>query len=165
MSNGATHAKVTTITAVPVGMLAMVSSGDNFGITAVSVAGCLFGLVCEPDLDQPGITQSEGRLLHHRFMWPVGVFWFAVWYPYARLIPHRSWASHLPVVGTAIRLIYLVSVLGFMGAILSPIFPNLIDSVIVLVSQVPTDYAIVFFVSLATADVMHWIWDGMPVQW
>lgn len=34
--------------------------------------------------------------------------WFAFWWPYAWLIPHRSPISHWPVLGTLIRLVYIL---------------------------------------------------------
>jgi uncharacterized metal-binding protein len=37
--------------------------------------------------------------------------WQILWYPYALLIPHRSAWSHAPVMGTALRLLYLAALL------------------------------------------------------
>jgi uncharacterized metal-binding protein len=33
--------------------------------------------------------------------------WRIFWYPYSKIMPHRSIASHLPLIGTAIRVGYL----------------------------------------------------------
>ncbi len=44
-----------------------------------------------------------------------------IWHPYQKLIPHRNWKSHAPVLGSLLRLLYL-------GACLSPLwlmFPDL----------------------------------------
>ena len=50
------------------------------------------------------VRSSAGRLL--------AGLWFAVWWPYARLIPrHRHPLSHFPLVGTAGRVIYLSAIL------------------------------------------------------
>jgi uncharacterized metal-binding protein len=38
--------------------------------------------------------------------------WRSLWLPYAQLIPHRSWVSHAPVIGTILRLVYLVFMTG-----------------------------------------------------
>jgi uncharacterized metal-binding protein len=37
-----------------------------------------------------------------------------IWLPYQKFIPHRHWLSHAPVIGSAVRLLYL-------GVLLSPV--------------------------------------------
>ncbi len=68
-------------------------------------AGCIAGIFVTPDLDQEGISHSENTLIKATF--GVGFLWLMLWYPYAKLIPHRSPLSHFPVLGTALRLLYL----------------------------------------------------------
>jgi uncharacterized metal-binding protein len=38
----------------------------------------------------------------------------SIWLPYQKFIPHRHWLSHAPVIGSAVRLLYL-------GVLLSPV--------------------------------------------
>jgi uncharacterized metal-binding protein len=43
-----------------------------------------------------------------RWLAPLRYLWVALWWPYAKLIPHRSFCSHGPLVGTAGRLLWLL---------------------------------------------------------
>jgi hypothetical protein len=57
--------------------------------------GCLLGVLLTPDLD---LSENErARNL-----------WYLLWWPYGKLFHHRSRLSHLPVVGTGIRLAYVL---------------------------------------------------------
>lgn len=58
-------------------------------------AGVLAGVLLTPDLD---LSENE----HARNLW------YAYWWLYGKLLHHRSRLSHLPVVGTAFRLAYLL---------------------------------------------------------
>jgi uncharacterized metal-binding protein len=58
-----------------------------------------------PDLDQEGYSALEIEAV--RALGPLGYLWLALWWPYAKLIPHRSFWSHGPLVGTAGRLLWL----------------------------------------------------------
>lgn len=107
MSSGKAHAMATKLLAIPAGAAAvLVVPGDVLAVASLGALGCLTGLVIDPDLDVDGITRSEWQLLK-RF-WILGMVWVVLWWPYARLIPHRSPLSHFPVMGTAGRLLYLV---------------------------------------------------------
>ena len=68
MADGRTHGTVTVILATAGGLLCTAFTG-NLAECAVASAGCLFGLVCDPDLDQPGVgreTLDAGdRLVRH----------------------------------------------------------------------------------------------------
>lgn len=68
--------------------------------------GCLLGIILTPDLDQIGISSSEWGMV--KKLGPIGFLWCALWWPYAVSTRHRSPVSHLPLLGTAIRLIYCV---------------------------------------------------------
>jgi uncharacterized metal-binding protein len=78
--------------------------------------GCLLGIILTPDLDQIGISKSEWGLV--KKLGPLGFIWMALWWPYAVSIKHRSLLSHLPVLGTAIRLIYCAALLIIIWTIL-----------------------------------------------
>jgi len=68
-------------------------------------AGCLAGIFLTPDLDQEGLSRSENTLI--KWSLGLGFLWLMLWYPYAKLIKHRSPLSHFPFLGTAGRLLYL----------------------------------------------------------
>jgi uncharacterized metal-binding protein len=90
-----------------------VSAGGTLAFTL----GCLAGLVITPDLDiqrftyaQQVVRRSGGRL--GRLL---AGLWYALWWPYAHLIPyHRHPLSHLPVLGTLLRVLYLALILAGM---------------------------------------------------
>ena len=68
--------------------------------------GCLSGIILSPDLDIPNRTRSE--YLVYRYMGKIlGGVWFVLWWPYGKLIPHRSPLSHMPILGTALRMVYM----------------------------------------------------------
>ena len=94
MSTGRTHDQI-TLGSLP--LVAGLSLGltHNPGITLSLSGAFLFsGLMFGPDLDIYSIQfQRWGPLK-------------ILWLPYQKAIPHRSWLSHGPVIGTALRLLY-----------------------------------------------------------
>jgi uncharacterized metal-binding protein len=79
--------------------------------TLMICAGYLFGgLMLEPDLDSYSI---------HYKRWG----WFRwIWLPYRGSIRHRSPYSHAPIMGTTLRVVYLLAWMGlaaFLGVALS----------------------------------------------
>lgn len=88
--------------------------------------GCLLGIALTPDLDQVGVSKSEWGLV--KWLGPVGFLWMAFWWPYARVIPHRSPWSHLPGLGTLGRILYSIILLSLIWIILGrpalPVIPE-----------------------------------------
>lgn len=75
-----------------------------FSALALST-GTLAGLFLTPDLDIDAGSMSEEEV---RKISPFGEnIWWVYWFPYRRLIQHRSPLSHFPIIGTLGRLIYL----------------------------------------------------------
>jgi uncharacterized metal-binding protein len=70
-----------------------VAAGFGFG-------GLMFG----PDLDIKSVQLARWGI----FRW--------IWYPYRRLLRHRSFFSHGPIVGTLLRLVYLGLWIAVIGA-------------------------------------------------
>lgn len=67
--------------------------------------GALGNLFLTPDLDIDAGSMSEEEV---RKISPLGEnIWWIYWFPYRRLIPHRSPLSHWPIIGTFGRLLYL----------------------------------------------------------
>ena len=74
-------------------------------------AGCAVGLVVTPDLDVRQRSTHSETIMRHSGGCLGGVLWSLLWLPYAYLIPrHRRPLSHWPVIGTALRLLYLLAV-------------------------------------------------------
>lgn len=94
MASGRSHDRATWLLALPYGALWW----PWLGLTGAAVASLSFlvgGLLLSPDLD----TRSNPT----RRWGPLRV----LWWPYRRLLSHRSLVSHAPVIGTAGRLLYL----------------------------------------------------------
>lgn len=117
-------------------------------IPSTVLLGLGAGILITPDLDVDHRTAEEARLW--RIFPPLGWAWQIIWYPYALLIPHRSPWSHAPLMGTAVRLLYLGALLygaqtlagyNWIGALLS--WPGL-------------PWALLGW---AAQDTLHWLLD------
>lgn len=110
MPSGEVHADTSKALTVPlmlgVPFLAEELPGDLLPLIAGFAAGggSLVGIFLSPDLDIDHKTISETILIEKGKLF--GYLFFVYWYPYARLIAHRSTWSHTPLLGTFIRLLY-----------------------------------------------------------
>lgn len=152
MANGKQHAAASLLAAIPTGLIAGVIAGDPL-LGASATAGCIAGVFVTPDLDQPTISKSESFIVRHIPV--VGWQWLALWDLYSRIIPHRHILSHLPILGTAIRRMYIALWSCLIKAIqgMSIALPN---------GRVLT-VEIGSFIGLTVSDSLHWIMDGCPV--
>jgi uncharacterized metal-binding protein len=107
MPDGKTHAFATVAATVATPFLV---NGLGVGATpnhiAAAAAGCLLGVLITPDLDVNHGCDAM-REIRRRLGKTPAQLWRSIWYPYAILVPHRSWISHLPIAGTVFRLGYL----------------------------------------------------------
>jgi len=105
MPSGRIHAATTVALSLAAGVGAYTQNQPVPVITALA-GGCLAGLLLSPDLDvdQGSISMKFAR---RSFGCLVGLIWAIYWKPYSAIIPHRSWLSHLPVISTALRLLYM----------------------------------------------------------
>ena len=111
-------------------------------------AGAFTGLAILPDLDlDKGCTATKAFLP-----------WRVIWWPYSRLVRHRSWVSHLPVVSTAIRLLYLAAWLVIPALYVWRNWPGAWNNLAALALV----YAPFAFLGLCAADTAHWIMDNRP---
>ncbi len=108
MASGRRHERATTLLALPFGLLWW----PGLGPTGVAVAGLAFllgGLWLSPDLDTRSRATARWGPLR------------LLWWPYRRLLSHRSLLSHSPLLGTAGRLAYLAGALVLAAAALHPL--------------------------------------------
>ncbi len=107
MSDGKTHAIATIVAAGGVGSALFFLSGEPLSIAAAFAGGCLAGLIMTPDLDVRHSTESQ-RLVRNTGGCLTGMLWSWFWWPYSHLLipSHRHPLSHLPLLGTAVRLGY-----------------------------------------------------------
>ncbi|MEO0869003.1 MAG: DUF2227 family putative metal-binding protein [Cyanobacteria bacterium J06642_11] len=105
-----------------------------------AAGGALVGLWLSPDLD---CVHSQAK----RRWRSLGLGW--LWYPYRQIVPrHRHPLSHLPILGTAGRLVYLGWPLLVWG---DPAW------------LIWWTWAVAATVGLAVADLGHWVADGCPL--
>lgn len=148
MPSGRTHAKIWLYGApVAIAIAAHnVMTSPTPAAAAGIIAGYTLGRWIDPDLDQFGITSAEWRAVRElRFL---GVLIAMYFMPYAYLVPHRSFISHAPVIGTAIRLVYMAA-------------PWI--ALAILLQWIPPDWFISgtvgLFAGLALSDGFHWAAD------
>jgi len=113
--------------------------------------GCLAGALLTPDLDV-----NNGSISNHHarrtFGSVVGVVWEVIWKPYSWIIPHRSPLSHMPVLGTAIRLFYLSCVVYLVLSLVGIAVPTVVPAAL------PWWLPFVF-IGLVLSDTLHWFLD------
>lgn len=111
---------------MPSGKVHLVASLVTTGVAAVAYAvyqplpietaafagiGMLAACVITPDLDVDGRTHEEAVFYSVPLVGPLlGILWQTYWAPYALAIPHRSWLSHGPLIGTALRMVYTLAI-------------------------------------------------------
>ena len=128
MASGSSHDRGTWVLALPFGLLCWPVMGWGGSATA-ALAFLIGGLLLSPDLDtrsRPTRRWGPLRLL---------------WWPYRRVLRHRSLLSHGPLLGTLGRLAYLVGVVLALAGLLAP-------------WGAPTP-----------VDLLHWgqqLWRGQP---
>jgi uncharacterized metal-binding protein len=153
MASGRAHDRATWALALPFGALWW----PWLGLTGVAVAaGCflLGGLLLSPDLDtRSNATRRWGPLR-------------LLWWPYRRLLSHRSLVSHTPLLGSAGRLLYLallVLTLCLLGRPLgAPTPAQLVGSVRWLWEQQRL-LLIAALVAVEASAWLHLIQDGDPM--
>lgn len=108
MANGVTH---TTLTAVSTAACFYASvQWVNAGMPdagAGLAVGAVLGHFITPDIDHHHHTIEEKRIAK-LFGKKAGRYWSAFWAPYEVLMKHGSWLSHVPVIGTGLRIIYVL---------------------------------------------------------
>lgn len=140
MPSGKTHAKTTAI----VGAVSTLYPFTDIVSVVLFSSGCFIGLVIYPDLDVD-VGNYGYHIIRVVFGRKLAKVWGWFWWAYAKIIPHRSWISHFPVVGTAIRVAYI----GL------PLF--------VLISTLGYNYEyenlLFMFYGLALVDAVHFVMD------
>lgn len=152
MASGRDHDRATWLLALPFGALWWPLLGLE-GVICGAAAFLAGGLWLSPDLD----TRSNPTRRWGPLRW--------LWWPYRRLLVHRSLLSHGPLIGSACRLIYLaVLVLGFSALLIplgAPSPAQLLDSAAVLWGS-RRPLLVVALVGIEASAWLHLIQDGDP---
>lgn len=104
MAGGKRHAQATKrrlLWLLPVSGIGYLIEPQCIGLAVGSVIGHLL----TPDIDHHYTTYEELRI--YRYNKLLGFLWWLYWLPYERIVPHRG-ISHVPIVGTATRFVYLL---------------------------------------------------------
>lgn len=159
MPSGRTHDRITFVCLVPVVVLGLLISRDFF-LTLILAATFVFsGLMFGPDLDIHSVQYNR---------W--GCF-KPLWLPYRKMLRHRSIFSHGPVIGTVLRLIYLLTiviVLAMVGVAIAQIiwgFPwnwqTFIHNVVNLIATKYNSQAITAGIGLELGAMSHALSDSL----
>lgn len=154
MASGTVHTRATLVISLPASIGVGLALGVSAGVGAL--CGCLSGIPLTPDLDQITISKSEWSIV--RYLPIVGWVWLGLWDLYARAVPHRSWLSHAPVIGTLGRLVYLIII----GGLLSSAYYGFTDrwlNFLPLWAFAQSRWFIGWVVGLMISDVMHLLGD------
>ena len=160
MASGQDHDRATLIFSAPAGLLSGFWLGWRMGmLTAAAFAWG--GLWLSPDLD----TRSRALKRWGILSW--------IWHPYRSLIPHRSLFSHGPLIGTGLRLAWLLGMLlmGWFGLTALPgwSYPTASEGLPVMLGWFrdhPVPLLAVLF-GLEASAWLHLILDGdpLPAEW
>ena len=153
MPSGRVHAAMSIFAAAGLYWVAARVGASDAACQALAT-GCLAGTVITPDLDVDQPTRSH-YLIGRKFGLMLALAWRLLWLPYGLSIKHRSWVSHMPLVGTAVRVVYLACFAVLLGSVsllagwqaprleeLLPFFPAA-------------------FLGLSLSDLLHWASDGL----
>jgi len=124
-------------------------------------AGGYSGLILSPDLDTRSNPTNRWKDVGAG---PINLG--LIWAPYRAFISHRSWVSHLPIVSTAIRAVYLGAWIVAAGVVADLLLPD--GAIVVRPEDVPIRFLlecfVLWLVGLSVSDAAHWLMDGCPVK-
>ena len=149
MASGRNHDRSTALWSLPWGLVIALVLGWQAGL--IGAASFLIGgLWLSPDLD----TRSLALRRWGTLQW--------LWWPYRTLLPHRSFWSHGPVIGTLLRLLLL---LGW-GTLVTALLPGqsiaeLPQVLLQAVRRHPVP-ALAVVLSLEASVWLHLLLDGDP---
>ncbi len=153
MASGQQHDYSTKLWAVPFGLILTVFIGPLPAL----LGGCSFlvgGLWLSPDLDTTSNSLKRWGLIK------------IIWWPYRKLIPHRSILSHGPLIGTSIRIIYLACIFSLIWSLLQPLeieSPiNIMQRICRQITKYP-DYSLPIIIGLEGSAWLHLLKDGDPL--
>ncbi len=153
MASGRHHDRLTRRLALPYGLLWWPGLGP-VGVAVATGAFLLGGLWLSPDLDtHSNATRRWGPLR-------------LLWWPYRRLLSHRSLLSHSPLLGTSLRLLWLAVLVAVASAALQPLGApaprDLLQHGQALWNSQPA-LLLTALVGLEASSWLHLLQDGDPI--
>ena len=139
---------------LPLGLMVAWPLGLSAGVITAA-AFLVGGLWLSPDLD----TRSNAL---HRWG-PLG----GIWWPYRRLIRHRSIWSHGPLIGTTTRLSLLLAWTLLVSVLIPSVSPSLVLTNLQNTLQQYPQQATAMLLGLEASVWLHLIQDGdpWPAEW
>ena len=164
MALGRDHDRATLVACIPFGLILTPWLGLEAGWLGAG-AFLVGGLWLSPDLD----TLSRPLQRWGPLRW--------IWWPYRQLVPHRSLFSHGPLIGMALRLLWLLSctLLGWLvvSLLLQTLIglqttsPSELSTLLVRSAQAQPRSLLAITLGLEASVWLHLVLDGdpMPVEW
>jgi uncharacterized metal-binding protein len=160
MPSGKTHDRITywLCPIIWVGTFYLTSKQQLSWLVA---GGFLFsGLMFGPDLDTHSIQFNRWGVLR----------W--LWLPYQKCIPHRSLLSHGPIIGTAVRIFYVWTIISIFSVITGTI-ANLIchclmnwrEELTKIIQEVAISDPIALALGLELGAMSHYLSDWSVSKW
>lgn len=153
MASGSNHDRATWWLALPFGLLCWPFLG-LIGSATAALAFLIGGLLLSPDLDTHSLpTQRWGPLR-------------LLWWPYRKLLRHRSLLSHSPFLGTFGRLGYLGGLVLLLSGLLTPWGAPSPVALVHWGQLVWNQYPVLLLLALIGLEASAWlhlIQDGDPV--
>ncbi|KGG13717.1 MULTISPECIES: metal-binding protein [Prochlorococcus] len=106
MASGIEHDQSTKFYSLPFGIAIGILFGFKNGILA-GLAFAIGGLWLSPDLDTRSLPLKRWGILQ------------IIWLPYRKFIPHRSFLSHGPIIGTSLRISYLIVTIALLKLLIN----------------------------------------------
>ena len=157
MTTGREHEKSTRFWSLPFGLVMAIFFDMKTGIISC-LAFFIGGHFLSPDLDTKSICLRR---------W--GIF-KSIWLPYRKLIPHRSILSHGLIIGTTIRLLYLL-ICGYLAiqilVILGLINNQSIINFYLNYLNKNHDQFVFILIGIELSSWLHLVKDGDPllIRW
>jgi uncharacterized metal-binding protein len=163
MPSSHTHEKWALLLAVPLSYIFFKISGKILD-SIIFFLSFIFGVfMLSPDLD----TKSK---IHSRW----GFLRF-IWFPYRKIVKHRSIISHFPILGSIIRTLYLIVSLTILSSIIIYVIftavgiknqGNIISAMknsLILIAKIISDMKINLIIAIvlgiSAGDLIHYLLD------
>jgi uncharacterized metal-binding protein len=153
MASGRDHDRATWLLALPFGALWWPVLGLE-GLICGAVAFLAGGLWLSPDLD----TRSNPTRRWGPLRW--------LWWPYRRLLVHRSLLSHGPLIGSAGRMLYLAGLVLGLSVLFTPLGAPSPDQLLTSAAALWRSHRpllLAALVGLEASAWLHLIQDGDPM--
>ncbi|NWJ96882.1 MAG: metal-binding protein [Chloroflexi bacterium] len=148
MPMGRTHRLINTYLCVPLVVGATVAAHwSPLQALSCGVGYCFATFFMNPDLDLDSVGyQSWGPLR-------------IIWWPYQKILAHRSYFSHFPVISTVLRIVYLMWFPVLMIALLGSSVQMVARETIFDWWPIIGAYLLMFILGMIVSDTLHAILD------